>query len=420
MVQFLYRMQSTKIELCQIILIFQKQNMTSLIDPVRKCVSALVSWSCQHIAAKFVNPDKKTPKVPECAIEVPEGQRNLAQKWKQDAKKEQLTDSIMHGIPIQSCIVVQNTNGTFHVYDGRHRMQTIQAYKNGEYTWKGKKYSELSPEDKATFDAGSVPIWIVQGPVDNNQLAEIFLRVNAGVPLRDSDMFWAYRESPLVSMTRELLVKNARLKACLGGLDLASRNDLANYCGLVYGLVTGNASNMTNSYVRISGDKQAMRPEAETEAYILRMTGGSQVTAEESSSKTVNGLNYPIKADEANVTLGLDAYCHLLETANLRHPSSKPEMRSYKKIGKIAAFFFTEWLQATTEAAKSDIVEKWVEIIRRLRNEPTQNDMLNALSVTGAQNLNQLKITKVLDQVNKYLSTGVAAQPIQADVEEEE
>ena len=95
-------------------------------------------------------------------------------------------------------------------------------------------------------------------------------------------------------------------------------------------------------------------------------------------------------------------------------------MRSYKKIGKIAAFFFTEWLQATTEAAKSDIVEKWVEIIRRLRNEPTQNDMLNALSVTGAQNLNQLKITKVLDQVNKYLSTGVAAQPIQADVEEEE
>ena len=283
----------------------------------------------------------------------------------------------------------------------------------------GKKYSELSADDKAIFDAGAVPIWIVQGPVDTNQLAEIFLRVNAGVPLRDSDMFWAYRDSPLVAMTRELVVKNARLKACLGGLDLASRNDLANYCGLVYGLATGNASNMTNSYVRISGHEQAMRPEAATEAYILRMTGGAQA-AEEPNSKTVNGLHYPIKADEAKVTQGLDAYCLLLETANLRHPSSKAEMRSYKKIGKIAAFFFTEWLQATTEEAKSEVTKKWVEIIHRLRNEPTQKDMLNALSVTGAQNLNEPKITKVLAQVNKYFSTGVAAQPIQADAEEEE
>ena len=46
--------------------------------------------------------------------------------------------------------------------------------------------------------------------------------------------------------------------------------------------------------------------------------------------------------------------------------------------------------------------------------------MLDALSVTGAQNLNLPKITKVLEQVNKYLSTGAVTRPIQADAEEEE
>ena len=67
---------------------------------------------------------------------------------------------------------------------------------------------------------------------------------------------------------------------------------------------------------------------------------------------------------------------------------------------------------------KAAAIEKWTDVVVQLVTQADEikkeKDKLKkkvpkmkmALSVTGAQNLTSGKITKVLEQVNKYLATG--------------
>jgi hypothetical protein len=302
-------------------------------------------------------------------IRIPECQRLWSWTGKRGLKKMQyLIDSVMNGFPIPSIILNRTSHNARDVYDGRHRIETFFRYLSNEFKWDGRFYSELTDEEKRRFDDRQIPVTVTI-QATNEQLAELFIRLNAGQPLTDSDKLWARRASPVVEATLRLVVSSDRLSAALGGADLRNRRDLANWVALVAGIVTNNAGNMTTSFVRLS----------------------------ELLDTEVN---------DESVASAVSALCEVLETANVLSPATNTEKKRLKKVGKFAAFFLAEYLEEPTADTKA----KWIGVISRLRgNETDQRDMTAALTTTGAQNLTARKIEQVREQVNRLLSGGEVA-----------
>jgi len=341
----------------------------SLIDASRRIEIKEESWKLSSIADNFNRDGAPFPQ----SINIPPGQRLWA--WKNETgrqKKVKLIDSLMHNYPVPSSIL-NWVNGSYEVYDGRHRMETIWRFVNNEFAWNEVFYRDLCESDRFKFDSREIPVTITYAKkgqaVTTDQLANIFIRLNSGQRLTDSDMFWAYRDTPLMKGVRTLILDNARLKAVFGGIDMNNRRDLANWVAYYCGLATNNAGNMTTSYIRVHNDV-GLDDACDTEA----------------------------------VRNGIDALCSLYERAKTDFSAEPKELRSYKKIGFMNAFFLAEWMAATDKAA---VITKWHGIIGRLRgNTDSQRRMRFALITTGAQNLTIKKVQTVLEQVKEYLEAG--------------
>lgn len=335
-------------------------------------------WFVADIVANYKPP---TEDGEDKDIIVPGCQREWAWKHKRGLQKmRQLIDSIMNGYPIPTCILNRLRARQYEVYDGRHRFETAYRYANDRFDWNGKKFSELSSEEKERFMSRELPVTIMIGATPN-QLADVFIRLNKGVPLKDCDLFWAMRASPLVSATERLVFPHTRLSDSLGGVNLSLRTDLANWVGLVIGLNTRNAGNISTSHIRASEN---------------------------------GGIHADV--NDAYVLSGLDALATLYETANERYPATNKVKGQFKKVGRMSAFFLAEWIPAEN---KRDIIEKWVNIIGRLRG-PNASSMALALASAGAQNLTAERITRVLDQVRAYLADGVVPGGESLDTDDDE
>jgi hypothetical protein len=349
--------------------------MLNVINRDRRISIQETTWRCSYIAKKFMIEDDKNRRR-EGGIRVPECQREWAWKVKKGVNKlEQLIDSIFHNYPIPSAILNEmDSNGItdYEVFDGRHRFETIWRFINNKFSYQGKYYKDLTSDEKEKFDSREMPVTIAQN-ASLDQLADIFIRLNSGAPLTDSDMFWAHRESSLVKQTRKLVCANKQLSEVFGGQDMTYRKDLANWVGLVYGLSTRNSGNMTTSYLRISESKD---------------------------EDDVKGLEHEV--DEAYVRQGLEAVRELYENANKEIIITKAEQKKYKKLGLVNAFFLSEWMEASPNARQA-IIRKWTNIVLRLRSDETREDMLDVLKAPGAQNLTSIKIERVLKRVNDYL-----------------
>lgn len=338
---------------------------SSLIDTTRRLRISEQPQTIEWLATQFASGD----------IYVPESQRDWS--WNRSrgvAKMECLVDSVMHGYPIPSIILNRRRDRRFEVYDGRHRIETLCKYRNDEFKWSGALYSELCDSDKAKFDERTLPVTVTI-EASQEKLAEVFLRLNAGVVLTDSDKLWARRATPIVDATRRLVLNSERLSAALGGIDLNNRKDLANWVAIVAGVATGNTGYMSTSYQRL---------------YEILYT----------------------EVDDAAVTTAIDALCDVLEQANDRFPATNTEKKRLKKVGRFAAFFLTEFLASPS----AGVVAKWVDVIGRLRgNDQVRAEMTAALTTTGAQNLTAGKIAKVLESVNAYLGGAAVEHRVDLD-----
>ena len=335
--------------------------MPSIINHKRRVHVQDQPWTIQDLVTEY-NPTNSG------SILIPENQREWAWNGKRGLSKQQgLVDSVFHGFPIPSAIMNKKRGSRlYEIYDGRHRIETMWRFYNDKFKWEGHYFSELSDEDQRIFCERTIPVTITQNAT-TDQLADMFIRLNAGVPLKDYDLLWARRNTQLVRSTREIVCSNERLSAALGGLPLSTRADLANWTALTAGLSTRNAGNMTTSFLRLSSEPL--------------------------------GLDTDI--DETYVRNGVTAFCELLEAANVAYPVLPTQQRKLKKVGKIAAFFFHEWMEAEN---KQDVHTKWLDIIGRLRSGgDIAREMAHALKTTGAQNLTTTKIHDTIEQVNSYL-----------------
>lgn len=353
----------------------------SVIDHSRRVHVQDQPWSVMDLVTEYAPDNSGT-------IVVPEDQREWAWKGERGLRKQKsLIDSVFYGYPIPSLILNKMSRTRFEVYDGRHRIETLWRFYTDRLEWNGRRYSQLCEDDKRIFRERTLPATITQNAT-REQLADMFIRLNSGAPLKDYELLWARRGSRLVSATRRLVCQNARLSRALGGLDMNYRPDLSNWTALTAGLSTWNAGNMTTSFIRLSGDVSL-------------------------------GLDMEIR--EENVTVGLNALCSLLEAANAAYPVLPKQQKQLKKVGKVMAFFLHEWMDADEEDQPA-VQTKWVTIIGRLRGtEDDRKKMLAALHTTGAQNLTSTRISETLAQVEAYLDDNAFfPEIIDASVEDDE
>lgn len=151
----------------------------------------------------------------------------------------------MHNYPIPGFIINQTPDGRFAIYDGRHRIETATRFRNNEFKWKGLKYDDLTDDDKRVFDEHVITVFLMRN-ANSNQLADAFIRVNAGSPLKDYDLFWANRTSPLVTEAIRV-ANNEDLSYSWGGINITDRKKLHILVGLVFGLSSGIPGNFTTS-----------------------------------------------------------------------------------------------------------------------------------------------------------------------------
>jgi hypothetical protein len=322
---------------------------------------------------RFVN-NYNPPNVPgpEKDIRLPISQREWAWIQKKGLEKQQrLVDSAINGYPIPTIIMNRRGPLIFDVYDGRHRIETLWKYVNGEFSWKGNKYADLSDDQKKTLLNREIPVTIIDDASDD-QLADIFHRLNAGMPLKDYDLVWSNRNTAIVKCVIKLIHNNQRLATALGMpmSEVNERRGLSNWLALVGGLATKNAGNMTSSFIRIT---------------------------------TEVGLNPTDGINEEYVVSGIDAFIELCNTANTRFPAANKDKKKLRRAGSFAAFFFHDWM---TYEDKPTAISKWVDIIGRMRGA-NSSGILAALTTTGANNLNNAKVSVVIKQVNDYIQRNI-------------
>lgn len=362
--------------------------IASVIDASKIISINHTTWTTLDIARKY-RPDNSG------RLRRPRSQRNFAPGWRKKKQQHELIDSIFHNFPLGNAILNKvydnpdDTDAWYDIYDGRHRIETIWKFVNNEFRYNGVYYRDLSPADRKVFNERKIPVteitFDIETPVERQAyiLAEIFVRLNKGVKLTDSDLCWANRDMPMIRVTLQMLDEyEPRLRAAFGGCDVHSRADLANWVALVIGMSTRSAANISTSYVRIS----------------------DLVTRE---------------PDMASIRGGFGALLHLYERANAESPVSANAQKAYRKVGFVNAFFIADLFRGEAAAAGT-VIDKWIDIINRIRAAATSAGMLSALKTKGAQNLNIAKVTQVLEQVDTYLATGDGPGAVLPDSDDEE
>lgn len=321
---------------------------------------------------------------------VPSNQREFARRWKGLNKKAQLVDSIIMNYPIPSIIVNMDERRRFGIHEGRHRVEIAWMYRNNKFRWNDKFFSELDDLEKHYFLERKFQM-VVAHQATPDELAEIFERLNAGVPLSDSDKLWGRKERPLVKLVRTIYQTNQILAHAWGDCNMANRKQLANDTGVVAGLVMWDPNYFTTSYDRL-----------------------------------YNVLDLPdIPTDKTQRRLddGMIAMVTLYTRVSQRLPQLKKATKgSMRSLGFINAYFLSEWMQSIDDEVEDlePLFEKWVRMVSLVMNKATKMDAKSAMTTVGAQNLTQSKISKVLLQVENYLASNPEYRTASGDGDSEE
>ena len=127
-------------------------------------------------------------------IEVrPAFQRELV--WKKQTK-QLLIDTILRGYDVPKFYWEETHKDQFAVIDGQQRVTTIWDFKEDKFPLskdaekideeeiKGKKFSELSLSLKQKFDSANIDIVIISEPESQDEIRDMFLRLQQGVTLK--------------------------------------------------------------------------------------------------------------------------------------------------------------------------------------------------------------------------------------------
>ena len=79
---------------------------------------------------------------------VPEHQREYV--WPL-AKQRLLIESVLKGYPIPSIMVTEDDRNRYSLNDGQQRLETLWRYFTGAFAVGGRRFEELTEDEKRTF-----------------------------------------------------------------------------------------------------------------------------------------------------------------------------------------------------------------------------------------------------------------------------
>lgn len=130
-------------------------------------------------------------------------------RWK-PGQREKFIDTVMLNGYRASIIITESISkdGKKHwdLEDGQHRLRTLQQYMLDEFPWNGKRFSELSKQQKRKIWNYQLPVQVYTQPSLPLKI-RMFTRINTTHrKLGDNELYWSIRNtSPLVKFVFDKL-----------------------------------------------------------------------------------------------------------------------------------------------------------------------------------------------------------------------
>lgn len=123
-----------------------------------------------------------------------------------DKKRDLVVDSVMKGLPINTMYWAPNDNG-WEVLDGQQRTLSICKYVNGDFSYKGRYFHNLTQDEQdAILDYDMFTVYECNG-VDSEKL-DWFRRINtAGEPLNEQELLNAVYSGPWLTSAKRYFSK---------------------------------------------------------------------------------------------------------------------------------------------------------------------------------------------------------------------
>jgi len=142
------------------------------------------------------------------------GQIILNTEWQRDIvwttdKQELLIDSIMKGYHIPELVFskqIIDNNIIWQSLDGKQRCTSFLKYKNNDFTWDNRYYSDLNPDEKNRFDSTEIACAIYSQNLGLEQKIDIFNRIQKGLALSHGEIIKSKTSSTIRNYIYEKII----------------------------------------------------------------------------------------------------------------------------------------------------------------------------------------------------------------------
>lgn len=107
------------------------------------------------------------------------------------AMQSRLAESVLLRLPLSPIFVAEDREGSLHIIDGLQRLSSLFSFLEDKLTLtklsllpelSGKRFSDLPVRLRRRFEDATLTVVILQSDADPDLAAEIFDRLNAGMP----------------------------------------------------------------------------------------------------------------------------------------------------------------------------------------------------------------------------------------------
>ena len=328
----------------------------------------------------------------EAMVLVPEYQRDYV--WKLPSQQK-LINSVMTGFPIPSIMVTQDEMNRYSIEDGQQRLETLYRFRNNQFSYEGRNYSDFTDFEKKVFLDYNLLIIDTTGASLDDQ-TEIYDRLNQGMALSDGEKFFNRRSKKLVNLTEQLIMTrgagiHALVMDAMG--DYLAGNDkrhtkLANAVALVAGAAYGP------QFISTSYNKLA---------------------------SILDNLNTPdgvIHVNDALVRRRLEAVFNIYKEADeIQTCATATKKKAQWKVGLYSSYILYSVIYTEDDAEMFDEVKKaWVNFLVEVRRRPSVVSLL----YKGMAKSNNITIERLEKGYANLLEISVTGFPVDGELEEPE
>jgi hypothetical protein len=329
---------------------------------------------------KYILFDNKERRSDTLKYSIPDHQRHPS--WN-IIKMKSLIDSVFCGYTITGIILSQHIrNGSimYDIEDGQTRLSVLQEYYDDEFEYHGHKFSDLNDEQKNRFLNYSLSRELLTPAPGNNEFEQdihnIFERLQQGKPLSNADKYWNRSDTPLVTFANELIEQyKDKDKNYLGTKTYGSkyRSVLPEFCAMITATLNSEKNN------DIYGP--AFRFQCKY-------------------------INRPIGQNRKQLVIGfMNYYMNIINNAE-SHQIETPNKQTYNKCSKFWGSILMDWKNRRETNTLSRQRLKWIYIIKISRASPNfikgAQTLYNGLPKGAKQNTTNEAIKARLRRINDF------------------